>query len=110
MKSPFANVRIAAITGVTILLPLAFLQFWLNTVTRQDLPDLAVLFGLLWILSTAFILIIIPLAPMIRARKILLAKPFSLFLRLAASVAIVTMWIGIVIDQLPCFLGIPNCD
>jgi hypothetical protein len=31
-------------------------------------------------------------------------------LRVGFSALILMMWAGIIIDQLPCFLGVPNCD
>jgi hypothetical protein len=31
-------------------------------------------------------------------------------LRVVFLAFIARMWIGILIDQMPCFLGVPNCD
>lgn len=52
-------------------------------------------------------------APMVRearAGNSLIANPFSLVLRVAVLILIAWLWIGSVVDQMPCFPGVPNCD
>jgi hypothetical protein len=39
-----------------------------------------------------------------------MANPINLLLRVAFLALIAWMWGGILIDQMPCFLGVPNCD
>ncbi len=110
MKNISSNLKSAAIISFIIVLPFALLEFTFNTVTKQNVPDLTVLFGLLWLLSMAFIVIMMPIVQNIRAGNSVAAKPINLLLRVAFSALIVMMWAGIIIDQLPCFLGVPNCD
>jgi hypothetical protein len=110
MKNIMSNLKIAAIISFITLLPFALLQFTFNTVTRQNASDLTVLFGLLWILSMAFIVILMPVAQNIGAGNSVVARPVNLLLRVIFSALILIMWVGIIIDQLPCFLGLPNCD
>lgn len=45
-----------------------------------------------------------------RAGNSLIANPFSLVLRVAVLILIAWLWIGSVVDQMPCFPGVPNCD
>jgi len=110
MKSIIPNLKTAAIISFIIVLPFALLEFTFNTVTKQNVPDLTLLYGSLWLLSMAFIVIIMPMAQNIRAGNSVIAKPINLLLRVAFSAFILMMWVGIIIDQLPCFLGVPNCD
>jgi hypothetical protein len=30
--------------------------------------------------------------------------------RIATLIFIAWMWVAVVLDQMPCFLGVPNCD
>ena len=39
-----------------------------------------------------------------------MAHPTNLLFRVAFLALIAIIWAGILIDQLPCFLGVPNCD
>ncbi len=39
-----------------------------------------------------------------------LAGIFRLMPRVAIVVLIAWLWVGLVVDQMPCFLGVPNCD
>ncbi len=104
------SVAKSALMGVLIVLPFMLLQFRFNSVGSKDVPDLAVLFGLIWLLATASIFTIIPLAQTVQAGQSLAAKPATLVLRVAISALMVVVWISLIVDQLPCFLGVPNCD
>jgi len=52
---------------------------------------------------------LIPVVRMFRAEKNVKGS-FSLLARVAVMIALAWSWIGIVLDQMPCFLGVPNCD
>ena len=100
----------AALISFVLVLPFAILETVNNTVSRQNLFGLILLFAVLWILPTAFIVISTPLVRGIRGGDKLLANPLTLLLRVASLVLIATVWGWGFIDQLPCFLGVPNCD
>ena len=110
MNSIVTSLGSAALVGLILVLPFVILEALNNTITRQKAPGLAVLFGLLWVLPTAFIVILMPIVRTARAGTSILASPLSLLLKVAFLTLIVMMWAGIVNDQLPCFLGVPNCD
>lgn len=110
MRSTLANLRSPAIIGLVLMLPFALLELVHNKVNSRDAPGLAVLFGLLWILPVAFIAIVMPIARSVRTGDRVLARPIHLMLRLASLVFIAWAWAAMFIDQLPCFLGVPNCD
>lgn len=40
----------------------------------------------------------------------LLVLPFIILELLNADNVIAVFWSGLVLDQMPCFLGVPNCD
>ena len=110
MKTITKDLGSAAIISFIIVLPLAILEALNNSVTRENASGLVLLFGVLWLLPAAFIVIFIPMLRSVRAGDTLKAKPVILLLRVASLVLIATVWGWGLIDQLPCFIGVPNCD
>ncbi len=110
MKTITTDLRSAATISFMLVLPFAVLESLFNTVTKQNAPGLIVLFGLLWLLPMAFIVILVPVVRAMRARNSLMANPLNLLFRVAFMALIAMMWGGILVDQLPCFMGVPNCD
>lgn len=104
------NAKSAALIGFVLVLPFALLEALNNAITRQNAPGLIVLFGLLWLLPVAFVVTLVPVVRAARAGKSLTARPINLLSRVAFLALIAMLWGGIVIDQLPCFMGVPNCD
>jgi uncharacterized membrane protein len=68
------------------------------------------LFGILWLLPMLFIVILTPILRTVREGNSVLANPFHLLVRITLLALITWLWAAILIDQLPCFLGVPNCD
>ena len=68
------------------------------------------LFIMMWILPVIFILTIMPIIRNVRAGNSLMAQLINLLLRVVVLVLVAWMWTGLLIDQMPCFLGVPNCD
>jgi hypothetical protein len=97
----------AALISFILVAPFAILESLNHSITRQNALSLIVLFGLLWLLPMVFIIIVAPVVRNLRAGS---AKPINLLLRVASLAFITVIWTGIVMDQLPCFLGVPNCD
>lgn len=110
MESRVKTLGAATLISFVLVLPFAFLEARNNIVTRQNAPGLLVLFGLLWLLPTAFIFVLAPMAQTVRAGHSLLAAPLKLLFRVAFLTLTATMWSSLLFDQLPCFLGYPNCD
>jgi len=104
------NLRLAALISLILVLPFAILEGLNNTVTKQNAPGLILLFGLLWLLPTAFIVILMPIVGTVRAGNSIWATPAKLLLRFAFLTLLATIWGWGFTDQLPCFLGVPNCD
>jgi hypothetical protein len=68
------------------------------------------LFVIMWLLPLLLILIATPIMQSIRARERITANPIIFVVRVVLIAFLVWMWFGILIDQMPCFLGVPNCD
>ena len=110
MKTITTDLRSAAIISFILVLPFAILESLFNTVNKQNALGLTVLFGLLWLLPMAFIVILGPTVRNLRARNSLMANPLNQLLRVAFLALIAMAWGGLLIDQIPCFIGVPNCD
>ena len=109
-KNLAISLKSAALISLILVLPFAILEALNNTITGRNGPGLIVLFSLLWLLPTAFILILVPVVRAVRGGDRVMAHPVSLLLRVAFLASIAMMWGGILIDQMPCFMGVPNCD
>jgi len=64
----------------------------------------------MWLLPLIFILTVMPIVRNLRAGNSLIAQPVSLLIRIVILVSVAWMWTSLLIDQMPCFLGVPNCD
>ena len=100
--------RWPAAIGAGLTLPLAALEFVNTRGFSNGVP--VALFFTLGALSTACAAILTPIVRDIRTRTIVRANPVSLLLRVAALVALASVWVAVTWDQTPCFLGVPNCD
>ena len=105
-----ANLKSAALISLILVVPFAILESLNQTLTTQNAPGLILLFGVLWLLPTAFIIILVPIVRSVRAGNSLLAHPITFLFKVAILVFIAWFWGSLFIDQLPCFMGVPNCD
>ncbi len=110
MKSSIRSLGSASLISFILVLPFVILELMFNTVNQQNAPGLVVLFGLLWLLPMAFIVILVPVVRILRGGNGILANPINLLFKVAFLALIAMMWGGILMDQLPCFLSVPNCD
>lgn len=109
VKNIVINLRLAALISFLLVLAFAILELFFNTITRQNALGVVVLFGLLWLLPMAFIAILAPVLQTPAGNKVR-THPLVLLLRVAFLALIAVTWLAILIDQLPCFIGLPNCD
>ena len=63
------NLKWAALISFVLVLPFAILESLNNPITRQNAPGLILLFGVLWLLPTAFIVILVPVVRAFRAGR-----------------------------------------
>ena len=98
----------AALISGALVAPFVVLELWYGSHNYSSFPY--PLFAMLWLLPAAFIITIAPLVRTVRTGGSVLAQPVTLMVRIGFLALVALFWIGLVKDQLPCFLGVPNCD
>jgi hypothetical protein len=105
----FVTLRNAALTGFLMVIPFVLLEaITTSGFVRSGFP--LALYILLWLFAAIFVHLLAPVVQTIRAGNIAMANSLFLVLKVVLMALIAWAWIGLVIDQWPCFLGIPNCD
>ena len=97
------TLRNAAIVSTLLMAPFIILESATTGGFPRGFP--AALFGFMWVLGLSFVGILRSVAAGRRADP-----NFMLVLKIGALVLIAWIWVTLVIDQMPCFLGVPNCD
>ena len=108
MKHIIKDIKLPAFISLLITLPFAILELANGKNIHGEFPF--PLFFFLWLLSIAFIFILMPIVPNLRAGNSLMAHPVSLLVRIALLIILAILWGSLLIDQMPCFMGVPNCD
>ena len=108
MKNIFTNLRPPVIISFILVIPFMILELVNRRNFNEGFP--IALFGFLWLLPTLFIITIMPMVRNIGAGNSIIANPIILLLRVVFLAFIAWMWVSLVIDQMPCFLGVQNCD
>lgn len=108
LKGILSNLKLAVIVSFLLVLPFMIMElvFGQNSYSSFPFP----LFGILWFLPVMFIVIFTPIVRNMRAGNSIFANPITLLFRVAFLVLIALFWGGLLNDQMPCFLGVPNCD
>ena len=109
MKNFHSNMIIAAVVSLALVVPFMVMEY-ANTsgFARMGFP--VSLFAALWLLQFAFVGLLLPPIQQVRAGVGLLAAPVAFLFRMVLMIAIAVVWFSLVSDQMPCFLGVPNCD
>lgn len=109
MKTMISNPRLSpVISSILCVLPFMILEW----ATRSNLPRSnasPMLWVVLWVLSTGCIAILMLIVQNIQAGNRLLANSFSLLLSVIFLAVFAWLWVALVIDQMPCFLGGSGC-
>lgn len=102
------QVHLSTITRSAIISTLAVLPFLVLELVNTPRPSTfpLSLFVLLWLVPFFVLLLLLP------ARRWLQDKNMApqFWIRLIAAAVLYVFWLGVLIDQLPCFLGEPDCD
>lgn len=109
-KRLFMTFGAAALFSLLLVAPFALLELWYNPGVRNFSKFPFMLYGVMWLLPTLFVIILAPLVRTVRAGGSLLAAPVTLLFRIVFLALIALVWAYGLYDQLPCFLGVPNCD
>ena len=99
MQTTLTNLKSPALIGLLATLPFIALELINRRNFDEGFP--IPLFVILWLLPTIFLLLV---------RNIQIQNKLMLVIRIAFLLAIFVLWIAIIKDQMPCFLGVPNCD
>lgn len=102
------KLRTPAIVSLLLVLPFVILEVINSRDVHEGFP--IVLFGLMWLLPLSFILIALPIVRSPRTESRIPASWLGLLPRFVLVVLIAWIWVGLIRDQLPCFLGTPDCD
>lgn len=112
MKDWLFPLGAAVLFGLLLISPFAFMEYWNNPVIQSgEFPFPFMLFSALWLPPTIFFLIMTPIVRNLRAGESILERPVVLILRVLVLLFMATIWVHLIIDQMPCFLGgVPGCD
>lgn len=108
MRETATQLRSSAIASALLVLPFVSLEAINRRRFDEGFPF--PVFGILWLLAMAFILTHMPLVRIFRGGDTLPLRSANLMLRAAFLIVIAWLWVSILRDQIPCFLGVPNCD
>lgn len=100
-------VAIAAGAGAVMVAPMAALSGASAGIAALRTLDAAVLFGVLWALAATAVFMA---GGLIASKREESNRRWLVVLRVAVLVLAAGGWLIISHDQLPCFLGEPNCD
>jgi cation transport ATPase len=104
----FIQLRSPAIISTLLVLPLVSLEVINRRSFAESFP--VPLFGTLWLLSVAFLLTLMPVVRTLRAGDTIKSHRVSILARVAFLILVAWLWVSLLLDQMPCFLGVPNCD
>lgn len=107
-SNSFGNLKKSAVLSLLIVLPFMFLEFVNGGYSLHGFP--VPLFGFMWLLALSFIVLLVPILRSLQTGNRATPETIRLFLRLCLLILIAWMWTSLVLDQMPCFLGVPNCD
>ena len=97
----------AVISGVLVL-PFVVLE-WTNRQAFQEGFPIP-LFAAMWLLSAFAVVLLLPVVRVRRTQSPRGANYVRLLSRLVVAILLAWLWVALVRDQMPCFLGVPNCD
>jgi hypothetical protein len=108
MKTALLALKSPAISGFLLLFPFLILELVNRRNFHEGFPIL--LLSILWLLAVIFLVTLMPLVRNVRVGNNIFTNPVSILFRVVFLVILARMWTGVLIDQMPCFLGVPNCD
>lgn len=103
-----APLVLAALLSTATIAPLVAMELRVNP-GHSNFPY--ALFVFLWLVAAAAVILSAPLVQaVVRHGITVMVRPAALLLRVGLTVGLVWVWFLVVRDQMPCFLGVPNCD
>lgn len=108
IKNICSSLGVATTIASLLVAPLLILELTYGQKSYTSFPTS--LFVILWLVPVIFVALAMPLAQAQGAGQSLAKHPVTLLLRVALLILLAIFWTGLVNDQMPCFLGVPNCD
>jgi len=108
MQAILINLKAPVLISSILVIPFMVMEVVNRRSFNEGFP--IPLFVFMWVLPMLFIVTLMPIVRNVRTGNSLIVRPVSLLIRVVILVFIAWMWTSILIDQMPCFLGIPNCD
>lgn len=103
-----ATLTAAVLLPTALVAPLIYLEWRYASHYYAAFPY--ALFLTLWLLAAVSVLVAAPLLRTVRQGRAVLAHPVAFAFRVALLALATLLWVAIVADQWPCFLGVPGCD
>jgi hypothetical protein len=100
--------RFSLILGFLLVLPFVVME-WSTTSAKRRSDFHIAWFIMMWLSAALFLRIVMPMVQAIRAGTFAVANPVSFVLKMGLLAVIAWSWVGLVIDQMPCFLGATGC-
>ena len=108
MKNRASDIAIGALSSC-IVFPLMILEY-VNTEGFAEKGFPAALYIALWLMPFLLVVLMIPVVRHLRSGNGLGGNRVVFVLQTVLAIGIVVIWANIVMDQAPCFMGVPNCD
>ena len=109
MQTILTNLKLPVLISSILVIPFMIMEVMNRRNFNEGFP--IPLFVFMWVLPIIFIVTLMPIVrDLRRAGNSLMASPVNLLIRVVILIFIAWMWTSILIDQMPCFLGVPNCD
>lgn len=102
------SVLASAAIGAALVAPFMVLEWVNRRGFHEDFP--VVLFTFMSLHALVVVLLSRPALRRLRAERSLAALTPGHWAGLALGAILAYAYVAVVIDQLPCFLGVPNCD
>ena len=108
MKDIRSRLKLPILLSLMCVLPFTVMELVNRRTFHEGFPFS--LFIVLWLLPFIFLLILTPIVQKAREGRRLAENPVDLVFGIILLVFIAIMWVNLLADQMPCFLGVPNCD
>jgi hypothetical protein len=108
MQTILTNIKLPVLISSLLVIPFMIMEVVNRRNFNEGFP--IPLFVFMWVLPILFIVALMPIVRNVRAGNSIIARPVGLLIRVVILVFIAWMWTSILIDQWPCFMGVPNCD
>ena len=108
MQATFRSFVVLLLISAALVAPFVVLQLVNRRAFHEEFP--VVLFIFMSVHSLLIVLLLTPALRRLRSEGRLSALNVGHWTGLLLGAVLACAYAGVVLDQLPCFLGVPNCD